>query len=387
VLPARRLAVELDMQLDSIDAALSYLEADARPALRTLPAVAAGAKVCFYAAPAEEMAAAHPVVGAVLAACPNPRAGVYAVATPRLAAAAQRPPGVALQELQAMAAARLVGFELTGEQGPAYEVLAAPAEAELPRVAARLHRRLSAMLACQVGRLDTAYRAFAAAARAGEAGGGQEAQEAALRAAMAAYFEAPEARAEAPRGAAAADAADAPFARLGLEGLPLRPADPSLITSARAILRLTAEQGGGELTACAIARVLHGTGSPAMPRGEWQKRMGAFWGSHRSTDFAAVLAAAKIARRVAGAPEVELPGAGGGAPGGAPKELPAWFRVEEGGGGGGAAEAAAPAAAEADDARLRRYLAEVEAAAAAAPPPPVPPAAAPVDDDEWEDAV
>lgn len=59
---------------------------------------------------------------AVLKACPNPRSGVYSAAAARLAAAAQKAPGLVLQELRNMAAGNIIGFELSREEGLAYEV-------------------------------------------------------------------------------------------------------------------------------------------------------------------------------------------------------------------------------------------------------------------------
>jgi len=61
-------------------------------------------------------------VQAVLEACPNPRNGLYSAAAARLAAAAQKAPGLVLQELRDMAAGSLIGFELSREEGLAYEV-------------------------------------------------------------------------------------------------------------------------------------------------------------------------------------------------------------------------------------------------------------------------
>ena len=58
----------------------------------------------------------------MLAAWPPPRNGVYSAPAARLAAAAQKPPGLVLQELRNMAAGSLIGFELSREEGPAYEV-------------------------------------------------------------------------------------------------------------------------------------------------------------------------------------------------------------------------------------------------------------------------
>lgn len=63
-----------------------------------------------------------PCIQAVLEACPNPRNGVYSAPAAKLAAVAQKAPGMVLQELRDMAAGSLIGFELSRDEGPAYEV-------------------------------------------------------------------------------------------------------------------------------------------------------------------------------------------------------------------------------------------------------------------------
>jgi ATP-dependent DNA helicase Q4 len=287
VLPSRRVSTEVDMSEDSIEAVLSYLEADDPCYVRILPKTAVSAKVSFYAAAPEALAAEHPVVAAVVACCPHPRNGVYSISTARLAAAARKAPGLALQDLQRMAQLKLIGFELSSEQGPAYRVVTPPGDLDL--LAGTVHRRLTAMLCCQVQRLDTSYRAFAGAAAETQ----PAAQEAVLRAAIEQYFDGQD---DTPAVDSAAE--EGHFgACVSVQGLPLRPANQELLHAARAVLRRNQEQAGGELTACMLARILHGTGSPALPRDQWSKRMGAFWGSHKTTDFASVLNAARIACR------------------------------------------------------------------------------------------
>jgi hypothetical protein len=173
VLAVRRLSAELDMREDSMETVLSYLEADDCPCLRMLPTAALSVKVSFYAASPEQLALQYPVVKvrgvnrlnrrailechaaslatlpvpllclrsllqclltrhclffllapvqSVLEACLTPRNGVYNAPAAKLAAAAQKAPGLVLQELRAMAAGSLIGFELSREEGPAYEV-------------------------------------------------------------------------------------------------------------------------------------------------------------------------------------------------------------------------------------------------------------------------
>ena len=62
VLAVRQLAAELDMREDSMEAVLSYLEADDAPCLRMLPTTALSVKVSFYAAAPEALAPQYPVV-------------------------------------------------------------------------------------------------------------------------------------------------------------------------------------------------------------------------------------------------------------------------------------------------------------------------------------
>jgi ATP-dependent DNA helicase Q4 len=257
------------------------LQAQTPSIVRVLPQTAITAKVSFYAAPPEELVDAHPVVRAALAVSRNPRNGVYSVSTAKLATAMQKAPGVAVQDLQVLAAQKLIGFELTRERGLAYEVLVTPPN--LNALADTVQARLLKMLHCQIGRLDTSYKTVAAAAAETQ----PALQEASLRTAIDAYFDAPISTGE---------------ASLCVEGLPLRNSTPALITAAKAVLRRNSEQAGPTLTPRAIARILHGVGSPGFPRDQWAKRMTSFWGSHKATDFQAVLNAATIACR-----EIEQP--------------------------------------------------------------------------------
>ena len=169
-------------------------------------------------------------------------------------------------------------------------------------MAQQVHSRLAAVLAHQVARLDSAYRAFQAAAEAGLATRAEEqqaAQEAALRAAVEQYFdEASSAGPQLPSGAAtAADGGTSSALLLDTDGLPLKRPEPALLQAARAVLRRNREQAGPVLSARALARILHGVASPAFPSDPWNKRTGAFWGSQAHVDFAAVLKAAEIVVR------------------------------------------------------------------------------------------
>lgn len=174
---------------------------------------------------------------------------------------------------------------------PGLQILHAPADVNA--LAQQLHDRLQAVLACQVARLDTSYRALLVAVHAGHAEGAEQqpAQEAALRAALQRYFEDP----AVSNGVGGSKTSDPLL--LDTQGLPLKRADAALLQAARAVLRRNREQAGPALTGRALARILHGVSSPAFPPDSWRKRMGAFWGSHEHTDFGAVLKAAEIVSR------------------------------------------------------------------------------------------
>ena len=185
-----------------------------------------------------------------------------------------------------MAAGSLIGFELSREEGPAYEVLQAPGGG-LDQLAADLHARLAATLACQVARLDTSYRTLAVAATVDGSSSSTQGREQALRQAVASYF-----------NSRAADHSDRGSLQLDVAGLPLRRADGGLLQAAKAVVRINREQDGPELTARAVARILHGISSPAFPSDVWCKRMGAFWSSQLAVDFGAVHKAAELALKV-----------------------------------------------------------------------------------------
>lgn len=280
----RKLAAELDMQEESIEAVLGYLEADEAPYLRVLPKGALSVKVSFYSTPAEQMAEEHAVVRAVLEVCPKPRNGLYTVQTTKLADAAQKPPGAVLQELQALAQQSRIGFELSRELGPAFEILREVPD--IDELADAVHARLSTMLRCQVARLDTAYRSFASAVASSD----QQRQEFILREALEEYFASQDAA-----GMTAGGGVVDPCAPLDLEDLPLRNAPESMLQAAKAALRRNGEQGGPEISPMVLARVLHGTGSPGTPRDVWMKRMGAFWGTMKNVDFTAVVRVCTLA--------------------------------------------------------------------------------------------
>lgn len=158
---------------------------------------------------------------------------------------------------------------------------------DLDALAQQVHERLALVLGCQVARLDTSYRAIAAAAQLQG-----QAQEAALREAVERYFDGGPADSSGGQQPAATGAL-----QLDTQGLPLRRAEPALLQAARAVLRRNSEQAGPTLTARALARILHGVGSPAFPPDVWGKRMGAFWGSQTGVDFVAVMKAAEIVLR------------------------------------------------------------------------------------------
>ena len=68
------------------------MQADEEPYLRVLPPTGAGIQVAFYNRPAAQLAAEHPVVAALLAACPHSRNGCHTVSMATFVAAARLPP-------------------------------------------------------------------------------------------------------------------------------------------------------------------------------------------------------------------------------------------------------------------------------------------------------
>jgi len=300
VLSLSKIAAELDIQPDTIEAVLSYLDAastsDADRLLQLMPSVAVAAKVSFYAATPQQLAISHPIVAALLKAMPKPpRNGLYTIPTGRLAAAAQIPPGQAISQLQELAASKMIGFDLLGvRDGVGYELLRPELDkGERERLAGVLLKRLQVMQGCQVGRLDATYRALQAAL---QVRGGEEAQEGILRDAIDKYFQQGPPPEEGMEGGSSSAAL---LLQTDTKDLPLKQADLALLNAARAVLRKEKELGGGELSARAVARILHGIrgGGVRLKDDKTQKRMGVFWGSWSNADFAAVLQAAEMAIR------------------------------------------------------------------------------------------
>jgi len=286
LLPCKKVAGEVDMLEESIEAVLGYLEAEDEPLVRVLPKAAVTVKVSFYAVAAEDLADEHQAVRALLLTSPKPRNGLYSAAVARLACAAQKPPGAVLQDLQMLAQRKLVGFELSRDQGLAFEVLHEPGD--LQDLTDCVYGRLCTMLRCQVARLDTSYRAMASATATQN---DQQRQEVVLRGALENYFACEAAGMEDYSGGA--DGSH--LGNVDLEGLPLRVVGESMLQTAKAILRRNREQGGPSMTALALARVLHGTAGASMPRDAWVKRMGPFWGSLKDADFTHVFRVATMA--------------------------------------------------------------------------------------------
>lgn len=245
--------------------------------MRVLAKMPVVAKVSFYAKTPEQLMDDHPVVPALISVSRSYR-GAYSVPLAELGTAMQKPPGSAVQDLQVLAADKVIGFSLAGDRGLAYELLRLPED--LDKLAEEVQARLAKMLSCQIERLDKSYRALSVASAEQD----PEKQEASLRSIVQEYFDAPV-------------TATRSTTDLNTEGLPLTPATPALLTAAKAVINKNTANGGPTLTATAIARILHGVDSPAYPRDKWSKQMGSFWGSHKTSDFSAVFKAATIACR------------------------------------------------------------------------------------------
>jgi ATP-dependent DNA helicase Q4 len=184
-------------------------------------------------------------------------------------------------QLQALSANGQAAYRLE-DRAVGYEIRRAP-PTDLRPLSAALVDHLTAVEASAVAKLDTVYGALERAADAED----DASQGASLRVALEAYLGAgcgAGCGADADGAAAAAAVAAEPPQAINTE-------EPtSLRADARELLseRHGAKAGGaGIMSARAVARVLHGLGSPAFPAQEWRRHR--LWERHGSTDFALVM--------------------------------------------------------------------------------------------------
>jgi len=328
VLDLASLALALDAKAEVVETLLAYLEdlggggegggPLSQPPLLTLHApVGPRFRVAFYRSAPETLAAADPVVSAILDAAGKPRRGLYSGSTAALAAALGRPPADALSAVAGLAARGECRLDAdAGKGGSAFGctvvcLISRPMNGAA--LASALAARHGRVVDAARARLDASYRALKGAVVGGEDGGGAApaspsalpppfcaAAEGRLRAAITAYFEGGDGGDDAEKGE------EGESDRLA--GLPLATADRLLAADLRLLLAharsASAPPSPHPLTPRAAARILHGLGTPGFPAIDWAGC--GVWGRYSHLDFASVIAAASDAwaedRAAGGAP-------------------------------------------------------------------------------------
>ena len=234
--------------------------------IRVLPDMRATCELRFHGKTPEQLATQCPLVAAVLQIGGKPKAGAYRFSV----AEAARRMNDGLEEvsaqLQALSANGEAAYELT-DRAVGYEILHPPPD--LRQLAAALADHLARVEASTVEKLDTVYGALVAAADCED----DESQGASLRTSLEAYL----------GGDGAFHVPDLADVVSKEEPRRLRDDVRELLTT-----RSGGKTGGaGAMSARAVARVLHGLGSPAYPAQEWRrndigKRM---WEKYVGTDF------------------------------------------------------------------------------------------------------
>jgi ATP-dependent DNA helicase Q4 len=244
--------------------------------VRVLPDMRATCELSFHGASPEALAGVCPLVAAVLALGAKPKAGTYRFSV----AAAARSMRSGLEEvgaqLQALSANGDAAYRLS-DRAVGYEILRAP-PADLRPLASALAAHLAAVERSAVHKLDTVYAALEHAANAED----DHAQSASLRGTLEAYL-----RGVGPGSAETPSGVD-------LSGVIAADAPRGLAADVRELLthRSGGKAGGaGCMSARAVARVLHGLGSPAYPAAEWRRKekAGNLWEKHSKVDFGAIV--------------------------------------------------------------------------------------------------
>lgn len=249
---------------------------DGNGLVRVLPDMRATCELSFHGASPEALAGVCPLVAAVLALGAKPKAGTYRFSV----AAAARSMRSGLEEvgaqLQALSANGDAAYRLS-DRAVGYEILRAP-PADLRPLASALAAHLAAVERSAVHKLDTVYAALERAANAED----DHAQSASLRGTLEAYL-----RGTGPGSAGTPSGVD-------LSGVIAADAPRGLAADVRELLthRSGGKAGGaGCMSARAVARVLHGLGSPAYPAAEWRRKekAGNLWEKHSRVDFGAIV--------------------------------------------------------------------------------------------------
>ena len=240
--------------------------------VRVLPDMRATCELSFHGASPESLASTCPLVAAVLGLGVKPKAGTYRFSV----AAAARGMKSGLEEvgaqLQALSANGDAAYRLS-DRAVGYEILRAP-PADLRPLASALTQHLAAVERSAVHKLDTVYAALERAANAED----DDAQSASLRQTLEAYLRDP----------------GGGMSSVHLSGVIASEAPRGLVADVRELLthRSGGKAGGaGCMSARAVARVLHGLGSPAYPAAEWRRKekAGHLWEKHSKVDFGAIV--------------------------------------------------------------------------------------------------
>ena len=242
--------------------------------VRVLPDMRATCEISFHGASPDALAKKCPLVAAVLASGAKPRAGAYRFSV----AAAARRMRSGLEEvgatLQALSCNGDAAYRLS-DRAVGYEILQAPPR-DLRPLASALTNHLAEVERSAVRKLDTVYSALERAANAED----DDAQSASLRETLEAYL----------RGERAVTG----NSTVDLAGVIAAEPPRGLAADVRELLthRSGGKAGGaGCMSARAVARVLHGLGSPAYPAAEWRRKdkAGHLWEKHAKVDFDAIV--------------------------------------------------------------------------------------------------
>jgi ATP-dependent DNA helicase Q4 len=235
-------------------------------------------ELSFHGESPEALAEKCPLAAAVLALGGKPKSGTYRFSV----AAAARQMRSGLEEVGAQLQALSVNGEAAyrlSDRAVGYEILKPP-PADLRPLAAALTTHLTAVEKSAVHKLDTVYAALEHAANAED----DDAQGASLRVTLEAYL----------GGEGRKDGTSAVTDDLDLTDVIAKEAPRTLLADIRELLthRSGGKAGGaGCMSARAVARVLHGLGSPSYPAQEWRRKekAGHLWEKHAKVDFDVIM--------------------------------------------------------------------------------------------------
>ena len=311
------IAPVIDVKLEAIETALSCLELWGRDAqsitspgsrdvkldeeysnlLRVLPDFRSTCEIRFFGRDPKEIAKQSTLVDAILKLCPEPKAdGARIFDICKAAFLSNCSLDEVAFQLKALRDNREAGYEIR-DRALGFEILRDPPKGDkLRKLAFDLTKRLDAVEKGSVGKLDALYAAldYAADAEADDVQGTR------LRESLKWYLNASEEEEEeeveeVEEGPSGGEE-DVPVRRVA-EGAK-RPKcvlmeKRMLVADIREILthRRDGKVGGaGMLRARAVARILHGIGSPKYPAAEWRRGSSAhLWERHRDVDFYTVV--------------------------------------------------------------------------------------------------